>query len=44
MRKLLIIVCLFILNKALAQAAVVTLKDKFVLVIHGGAGTILKAR
>lgn len=44
MRKLLIIVCLFILNKALAQAAVVTLKDKFVLVIHGGAGTILKSQ
>lgn len=44
MRKLLIIVCLFILNKALAQTAVVPLKDKFVLVIHGGAGTILKSQ
>lgn len=44
MQKLLIIVCLFILNKALAQTAVVPLKDKFVLVIHGGAGTILKSQ
>jgi L-asparaginase / beta-aspartyl-peptidase len=44
MQKLLIIVCLFILNKALAQTTVVPLKDKFVLVIHGGAGTILKSQ
>lgn len=44
MRKLLIIVSLFILNKALAQTAVVPLRDKFVLVIHGGAGTILKSQ
>ena len=44
MRKLLIIVSLFILNKALAQPAIAPLKDKFVLVIHGGAGTILKSQ
>ncbi|MBN8676022.1 MAG: isoaspartyl peptidase/L-asparaginase [Chitinophagales bacterium] len=44
MRKLLIIVCLFILNKALAQPTTVPLKDKFVLVVHGGAGTILKSQ
>lgn len=44
MQKLFIIVCLFILNKALAQTTGLPLKDKFVLVIHGGAGTILRSQ
>lgn len=40
MKKLLIIISLFLLNKVLAQ----DLKEKYVLVVHGGAGTILKAQ
>jgi beta-aspartyl-peptidase (threonine type) len=42
MKKLLIIISLFFLNKALAQDG--KLSDKYVLVIHGGAGTILKSQ
>jgi beta-aspartyl-peptidase (threonine type) len=42
MKKLLIIISLFILNKGLAQNG--QLSDKYVLVIHGGAGTILKSQ
>jgi L-asparaginase / beta-aspartyl-peptidase len=40
MKKLLIIISLFVLNKVLAQ----DLREKYVLVIHGGAGTILKSQ
>jgi L-asparaginase / beta-aspartyl-peptidase len=40
MKKLLIIISLFFLNKGLAQTG--SLSGKYVLVIHGGAGTILK--
>ena len=42
MKKLLILFLLFILNKALAQTGA-GLNEKYVLVIHGGAGTILKS-
>lgn len=42
MKKLLIIISLFFLNKGLAQTG--QLSDKYVLVIHGGAGTILKSQ
>lgn len=42
MKKLLIIISLFVLNKVLGQDP--PLKDKFVLVVHGGAGTILKSQ
>jgi beta-aspartyl-peptidase (threonine type) len=46
MKKLLIIISLFILNKGLAQTGTQStqLSDKYVLVIHGGAGTILKSQ
>lgn len=46
MKKLLIIISLFILNKGLAQtgAQPMQLSGKYVLVIHGGAGTILKSQ
>jgi beta-aspartyl-peptidase (threonine type) len=40
MKKLLIIFSLIIINQSFAQP----MKDKFVLVIHGGAGTILKSQ
>lgn len=42
MRKLLLLFSLFFFEKALAQAEAP--KNKFVLVIHGGAGTILKSQ
>ena len=46
MKKLLVIFSLFILNKndSMAQAGSKKLNDKFVLVIHSGAGTILKSQ
>jgi len=43
MKKLLIIISLFILNKGLAQESS-SMSDRYVLVIHGGAGTILKSQ
>src|SRR4051812_9414181 len=43
MQKLLIIFLLW-LGQAEAQSVTTTMKDKFVLVIHGGAGTILKSQ
>ena len=42
MKKLFVIISLFILNHASGQAGSKAISDKFVLVIHGGAGTILK--
>ncbi len=44
MKKLLLIISIFFLNKVLAQPARDTLSNKYVLVIHGGAGTILKSQ
>ena len=44
MKKLLIIFSLFLLNKSFAQSEKDTLRHKYVLVIHGGAGTILKSQ
>lgn len=44
MKKLFIIFSLFLLNKSFAQPAAGKLDDKYVLVIHGGAGTILKSQ
>lgn len=41
MRKLLLLFSLFLTEQALAQPGAAT-KNKYVLVIHGGAGTILK--
>ena len=43
MKKLLIIISLFLLNKAIALPQK-PLQEKYVLVIHGGAGTILKSQ
>jgi L-asparaginase / beta-aspartyl-peptidase len=44
MKKLFIILSLFFLNKVLAQPGTTPVSDRFVLVIHGGAGTILKSQ
>lgn len=44
MRKLLILFSLFFLIKAGAQLPKDSLRSRFVLVIHGGAGTILKSQ
>lgn len=44
MTKLFIIFSLFFLTNAVAQPGKDSLRDKFVLVIHGGAGTILKSQ
>ncbi len=44
MKKLLLLASLFFLNKTFAQPAAPALREKFVLVIHGGAGTILKSQ
>lgn len=44
MKKLLLIASLFFLNKIFAQAPGNKAADRFVLVIHGGAGTILKSQ
>ena len=40
MRKLILVFSLFFFEKAWSQPV----KNKFVLVIHGGAGTILKSQ
>lgn len=42
MKNGLLIFLLFLLNKSFAQTPKDTLNDKYVLVIHGGAGTILR--
>ena len=44
MKKLFVIISLFILNHAGGQDAGRAMNDKYVLVIHGGAGTILKSQ
>ncbi|MBL7720755.1 MAG: isoaspartyl peptidase/L-asparaginase [Chitinophagaceae bacterium] len=44
MKRLLLLFSLFLLNKTFAQPATSKLNDKYVLVIHGGAGTILKSQ
>src|SRR5688572_15878414 len=44
MRRFLLLLSLFIFDKAISQNATSPMKDKFVLVIHGGAGTILKSQ
>ncbi len=44
MKKLLIIFSLLIITRGFAQDGKEALKDRFVLVIHGGAGTILKSQ
>jgi L-asparaginase / beta-aspartyl-peptidase len=44
MKKVLFIVLLFILNKTFAQPGKEMKTGKYVLVIHGGAGTILKSQ
>jgi len=44
MKRLLLFFPLFLLNKTFAQSTTSKLNDKYVLVIHGGAGTILKSQ
>lgn len=44
MKRLYILFALFILNNSLALAQNKPISDKYVLVIHGGAGTILKSQ
>lgn len=44
MKKLLILFSIFLLNKSFAQPGTEKTGDKYVLVIHGGAGTILKSQ
>lgn len=44
MKTLLLITSFFLLNKCLAQNTGKTISDNHVLVIHGGAGTILKSQ
>ncbi|HUR65946.1 MAG TPA: isoaspartyl peptidase/L-asparaginase [Chitinophagaceae bacterium] len=44
MKKLFLVAALFVLNKTFSQSPIKKMKDKFVLVIHGGAGTILKSQ
>ncbi|HQV59254.1 MAG TPA: isoaspartyl peptidase/L-asparaginase [Chitinophagaceae bacterium] len=44
MRKFFLIFSIFILNKSFAQVTPQKLSDKYVLVIHGGAGTIVKSQ
>lgn len=43
MKQLLVLLAFFILENGIAQQREDTLKSKYVLVIHGGAGTILKS-
>jgi hypothetical protein len=43
MKRILLLISLFLLNKTFAQPGTNKLNDKYVLVIHGGAGTILKS-
>ena len=44
MKRLLLLISLFLVNKTFAQPTTSKLNDKYVLVIHGGAGTILKSQ
>jgi len=44
MRKFFLIFSIFILNKSFAQVTPQKLSNKYVLVIHGGAGTIVKSQ
>ncbi|MEI9946401.1 MAG: isoaspartyl peptidase/L-asparaginase [Chitinophagaceae bacterium] len=44
MRSLLLLLSFFIFGKSCSQTGKDSLSDKFVLVIHGGAGTILKSQ
>ncbi|MFZ1312465.1 MAG: isoaspartyl peptidase/L-asparaginase [Chitinophagaceae bacterium] len=44
MRKFFLIFSIFILNKSFSQVTPQKLSDKYVLVIHGGAGTIVKSQ
>jgi L-asparaginase / beta-aspartyl-peptidase len=44
MKQLLVIGLIFFLNKTFAQPIANKLNEKYVLVIHGGAGTILKSQ
>lgn len=44
MKKLLLFTSLVFLNKTFAQSPTPALREKYVLVIHGGAGTILKSQ
>lgn len=44
MKQFLFILALFLIEKAAAQPVTTAMKSKFVLVIHGGAGTILKSQ
>lgn len=44
MKRLLLFFSLLLLNKTFAQSTTSKLNDKYVLVIHGGAGTILKSQ
>lgn len=44
MKKLFVLLSLFLLNKTFAQTPAAKLNDTYVLVIHGGAGTILKSQ
>lgn len=44
MRKFFLLLSIFILNKSFAQVTPQKLSDKYVLVIHGGAGTIVKSQ
>ncbi len=44
MKKLLLLAGIFILNKTFAQPPGPKLNERFVLVIHGGAGTILRSQ
>ncbi len=44
MKKLVFLFSFFLLNKVFAQPVSGKLNDKYVLVIHGGAGTILKSQ
>jgi len=44
MKKLLLLFTFFLLNKVFAQPVSDKLNEKYVLVIHGGAGTILKSQ
>jgi beta-aspartyl-peptidase (threonine type) len=44
MKRVLLIFSLFFFDKAISQNATKPVSDRFVLVIHGGAGTILKSQ
>jgi L-asparaginase / beta-aspartyl-peptidase len=44
MKPCLLLLSFFLLNKSFAQSPITPLSNKYVLVIHGGAGTILKSQ